>query len=119
LQENYSFVPDIDSVFVVDGAYWALNVRWSEVEIEREIALTNQMGMHLRVAGKIVKLLAAFDCTLEISFNGRAADAKSIMSMIELRAIRGSVVQIRAGGPDAARAVQALTDLFAAKFGED
>ena len=86
--------------------------------IERHLTVANQAGIHLRVASKIVKLLAGFDCTMEIAFNGRTADAKSIMSLTQLMAPRGSVLRASAGGPQAEPAMAALEELFRTKFDE-
>ncbi len=83
------------------------------------MTVANQAGIHLRVASKIVKLLADFDCVVEIAFNGRTADAKSIMSVTQLMAPAGSVLRLHASGPDAAKAIFELDKLFRAKFGEE
>ena len=86
--------------------------------IERKLTVGNQAGIHLRVASQIVKLLSEFDCEVEIAFDGRIANAKSIMSITQLMAPPGSVLTMRASGNGAAGAVIALEKLFNSKFGE-
>ena len=87
--------------------------------VERELTVINQAGLHLRVASKIVKLLNDFQCDAMISFDGREANAKSIMSLTQLIAPPGSVLKLRTTGPDAYRAAVELEKLFRNKFEED
>jgi phosphocarrier protein len=47
------------------------------------------------------------------------ADGKSVMQMIILAATQGTPLTIEADGEDAQKAVEALAQLFADKFGED
>ncbi|MDP8221854.1 MAG: HPr family phosphocarrier protein [Candidatus Lernaella stagnicola] len=89
------------------------------MHVERDVTVENQVGIHLRVASQIVKLLNRFNCDVEISFNGRLANGKSIMSITQLMAPPGSVLHVKAVGEEAARAVMELDKLFRQKFGED
>ena len=58
-------------------------------------------------------------CALTLSREGRSADAKSIMAVMMLAATRGHTVVLSAEGPDEAAALEAVTQLFADRFGED
>jgi len=89
------------------------------MSIERDLTVINKAGMHLRAASKIVSALKDFDCTVELSFQNRTANAKSIMSIAQLMAPKGSTLHMNASGPDAAQATQVLDRLFAEKFGEE
>ena len=86
---------------------------------ERDLKVDNRAGIHLRVASQIVKLLNDFDCHVSLAFNGRSADAKSIMGITQLMAPTGSVLHFSAEGPQARRAAVELERLFHTKFGED
>ena len=55
----------------------------------------------------------------QIVKDGEAFDAKSILSILTLAAGQGTQLQLRASGPDAQRAIQALSDLFARGFAEN
>jgi phosphocarrier protein len=46
-------------------------------------------------------------------------DAKSIMSVMQLAATRGTRLRLRARGPNAKEAVAALKDLINSGFGEE
>jgi phosphocarrier protein len=85
---------------------------------ERELLVTNRLGLHARAAAKVVQCLGGFDARVLLAFRGREVNAKSIMGLMLLAAPQGSVVLARADGVDAADALDALGTLFAARFGE-
>ena len=68
---------------------------------------------------KIVKAMADMDCRVTLRKDGKAANAKSIMSVTTLIAPVKTVLTIEAVGPDAKVAVAALVSLFKNKFGEE
>ncbi len=61
--------------------------------------VSDPVGFHLRAAGRIVKLTKRFAAEVTIRYNGRAANAKSIMGLASLAAECGSRVDIEADGP--------------------
>jgi phosphocarrier protein len=86
--------------------------------IEREATIVNQEGLHARPAAKIVRLASSFAADIELAKDGLDVNGKSIMGVMMLAAECGSSIIIRANGPDAEQAVQALADLVATGFGE-
>jgi phosphocarrier protein len=86
--------------------------------IEREARIVNQEGLHARPAAKIVRLASSFESEIELVKDGLAVNGKSIMGVMMLAAELGSSIMIRADGPDAELAVEALTQLVAGGFGE-
>ena len=86
--------------------------------IEREATIVNQEGLHARPAAQIVRLANSFAAEIELAKDGLAGNGKSIMGVMMLAAEFGSSIVIRADGPDAEQAVQALADLVATGFGE-
>ena len=87
--------------------------------IEREAVIVNREGMHARPAARIVRLASSFASDIELSKDGLDVNGKSIMGVMMLAAECGSSIIIRASGPDAEQAVQALADLVASGFGEE
>jgi phosphocarrier protein HPr len=85
----------------------------------RDVTVVNQLGMHARAAAKFVHLAARFSARVHVARDGREIDGKSIMGLLLLAAPRGSVVRIRADGPDEQDAVSALVRLVESGFGED
>lgn len=75
--------------------------------------VSDPVGFHLRAAGRIVKLTKRFVAEVTIRYNGRAANAKSIMGLASLAAECGSRVDIEADGPDEGEALDALVQLIA------
>ena len=87
--------------------------------IERDATIVNQDGLHARPAARIVRLANTFDSEIELSKDGVGVNGKSIMGVMMLAAECGSSIIIRARGPDAEQAVQALAELVATGFGEE
>ncbi|HET7600567.1 MAG TPA: HPr family phosphocarrier protein [Gemmatimonadales bacterium] len=85
---------------------------------EFEVTIVNPLGLHARPAAQLVKLASTFDSEIVLCKDGLEVNAKSIMGVMMLAAECGSRIVIRASGPDAERAVQALGALVADGFGE-
>ncbi|MDT0618117.1 HPr family phosphocarrier protein [Salinisphaera sp. P385] len=86
--------------------------------VERELSIVNRLGLHARAASKFVQTAAGFDADLKVSKDGREVSGKSIMGIMMLAAARGSRILVRAEGPDAEAAVDALEELVRDRFGE-
>ena len=69
-------------------------------------------------ATRRVKLSSKFNCDITIVRDDLEVNGKSIMGVMMLAAEYGSNILVRANGPDAEQAVNAIADLVAAKFGE-
>ena len=85
---------------------------------ERTIEIVNKNGLHARPAAEIVKLSTKFKSDITIVRDDLEVNGKSIMGVMMLAAEFGSNILVRANGPDAEQAVNAIADLVAAKFGE-
>jgi phosphocarrier protein HPr len=86
--------------------------------MERTVEIVNRNGLHARPAAEIVKLSSRFNCEITIVRDELEVNGKSIMGVMMLAAEYGSNILVRANGPDAEQAVNAIADLVAAKFGE-
>ena len=83
-----------------------------------EVRVANKHGLHARPVTEFVQMANQYESKIEVSNGDLVVDGKSVMSMLRLAAERGTVLQIRAKGRDAAQAVEKLTELIASKFGE-
>lgn len=83
-----------------------------------QVLVTNQLGLHARPASQIAREAQAFASSITIVAEDQIADAKSILDLLTLAAAQGSTLEIRANGSDATQAVNRISELFAAKFGE-
>ena len=86
--------------------------------IERELQILNKNGLHARPAAEIVKLAAKFQSEIIVVKDDLDVNGKSIMGVMMLAAEQGSTLRVKADGPDAEQAVNAIADLVARKFGE-
>jgi phosphocarrier protein len=85
---------------------------------ERSVQIVNRNGLHARPAAEIVKAAAKFKSDITIVRDDLEVNGKSIMGVMMLAAEFGSTLQLRADGPDADQAIEALAKLVASKFGE-
>ena len=86
--------------------------------IERSVQIVNKNGLHARPAAEVVKAAAKFKSEITIVRDDLEVNGKSIMGVMMLAAEFGATLTIRANGPDAQQAVDAITGLIAQKFGE-
>lgn len=87
-------------------------------EARSRFRIVNELGLHARAAAKLVQLAGRFLSTIELEKDGQTADAKSIMGVLLLCGQKGSEIEVRARGVDAATAVEAIGALIADRFGE-
>ena len=80
--------------------------------------ISDPVGFHLRAAGRIVKLTKSFASEVTIRYNGRVANAKSIMGLASLAAEFGTVVEIEIIGADEEAALDSLVKLIEIELGQ-
>ncbi|MBK3735287.1 phosphocarrier protein [Azospirillum brasilense] len=88
-------------------------------EICQTVTISNQRGLHARAAAKFVKLVATFDCEIEVRRGETQVSGESIMGLMMLAAGPGTSVELYAYGREAEEAMAALVDLITRKFDED
>jgi phosphocarrier protein HPr len=87
--------------------------------LTRTVTIVNLRGLHARAAAKFVKTAAQFDAQITVAKQDNEVSGSSIMGLMMLAAAKGSDIEIRASGNQAAAALDALSALIAAKFDED
>ncbi|MCF7222481.1 HPr family phosphocarrier protein [Marilutibacter chinensis] len=87
--------------------------------IERELTVSNRLGLHARATAKLVQVLSAFRSNATLLAKGREVNAKSIMGVMLLAAGQGTVVRLRVEGEDENAATEAIVALFERRFDED
>ena len=87
--------------------------------VEREFGIRNRLGLHARAAAKLVHLSNRFAAEIRLVKDGVEINGKSIMGVLMLAAPMDSRIVVRAEGPDAAEAVEAIGALIDGKFGEE
>ncbi|MBD8878996.1 HPr family phosphocarrier protein [Rhodanobacter sp. 7MK24] len=86
--------------------------------LEKEIVVSNKLGLHARASAKLVQLVQGYKSTVLLLNRGREVNAQSIMGVMMLAAGIGTSLTIRADGPDEQAALDAVADLFDRKFDE-
>ena len=86
--------------------------------VTREVEIKNKLGLHARAAAKFVHTAARFKSDIKIRKGDEEVDGKSILGILLLAAGRGSVITLKADGPDERDALDAIEKLIEAKFDE-
>ncbi|SDQ52690.1 HPr family phosphocarrier protein [Pseudoxanthomonas sp. CF125] len=87
--------------------------------LERELTVSNRLGLHARATAKLVQVLSAYRCSATLSAKGREVNAKSIMGVMLLAAGQGTPVTVRVDGEGEAEALEAVAALFERRFDEE
>ena len=88
-------------------------------DLQRDAEIRNTKGLHARAAAKFCKTAGQFNAEVKVSKGGTEVSGCSIMGLMMLAAGVGSVIQIRASGPQAETALDALCTLVGNKFDEE
>jgi phosphocarrier protein len=86
--------------------------------VEREITVSNRLGLHARAAAKLVQLSGRFGSRVSLICRGREVNAQSILGVMMLAAGKGVGVVVRVDGSDEDDALRAVVDLFERRFDE-
>ena len=85
-------------------------------KIVRDMKLLNKYGMHVRPAGLFAKVASRYDADIEVEKDGNVVSGKSIMALMTLEAVCGTVLKVTATGAQASEALDELEALIARKF---
>jgi phosphocarrier protein HPr len=88
-------------------------------DLSRDAEIRNTKGLHARAAAKFCKTAGLFDAEVKVAKGGTEVSGCSIMGLMMLAAGIGSTIQIRASGPQAQAALEALCALVGNKFDEE
>jgi phosphocarrier protein len=87
--------------------------------VTRVVEIVNKKGLHARASAKFVQLAERFKSNITVTRGNETVGGTSIMGLMMLAAGPGTLVTVKASGPDAIDAMEALCDLVAGGFGED
>jgi phosphocarrier protein len=79
----------------------------------RDVTVTEPEGLHARPAALFCRAAARFEAEVRVEKNGASANARSLLSVLQLDVRRGDLVTLIADGSDAEEAVRALVDVLA------
>ncbi|MDR3514911.1 MAG: phosphoenolpyruvate--protein phosphotransferase [Azospirillaceae bacterium] len=76
-------------------------------------------GLHARPVSALVEIAKRFQATIRVHYDGKTANAKSMVSLLKLGASGGVPLTVTADGVDAAEALVEVQAGFAANLGDD
>ena len=77
---------------------------------KRDFHVTAETGIHARPATLLVQAASKFGSDINLEFNGKSVNLKSIMGVMSLGVGQGSDVTISAEGDDEAEAIAAIEE---------
>ncbi|MCA1029763.1 phosphocarrier protein HPr [Bacillus timonensis] len=77
---------------------------------EKTFTVTSDSGIHARPATVLVQTAGRFDSDVNLEYNGRSVNLKSIMGVMSLGIGKGAEVKVVAEGGDANEAIAAITE---------
>jgi phosphocarrier protein len=83
---------------------------------EFKYVITDELGIHARPAGLLVKEAAKFQSDIKIKKGEKEADAKRIFGIMGLAAKKGDEIVLTADGTDEADAIAAIEEFLKANL---
>jgi phosphocarrier protein len=84
----------------------------------KEIEVKNQVGLHARPATFFIQKANEFKSSIWVEKDERRVNAKSLLGILSLGIIGGTVIKIIADGDDETAAVNGLVNLVDSGFSE-
>lgn len=77
---------------------------------KREFHIIAETGIHARPATLLVQAASKFNSDINLEYNGKSVNLKSIMGVMSLGVGQGADVTITADGDDAKEAIESIAD---------
>lgn len=79
---------------------------------EKNVTISNEMGLHARPAAALVKLVKNFPGKVELIKDGKVANAKSIFNVMSLGVSQGTEITLRVTGENEEANLKELVDFI-------
>ncbi|MBR0410098.1 MAG: HPr family phosphocarrier protein [Eubacterium sp.] len=86
--------------------------------VSQKITVSNPQGLHMRPAGVFAKGVAKFQSDVNIVFNGKTTNGKSLLNIIGACIKCGNEIEIQCDGPDEEEALKTAIELIESGLGE-
>ncbi|CAM3984490.1 phosphocarrier protein HPr [Catellicoccus marimammalium] len=80
--------------------------------LKKEFHIVDETGIHARPATLLVQAASKFSSDINLEYNGKAVNLKSIMGVMSLGVGQGATVAITADGADEADAMAAIEEVM-------
>lgn len=79
---------------------------------EKTFKITSESGIHARPATVLVQAAGKYNSDIQIEYNGKSVNLKSIMGVMSLGIGQGAEVKFIAQGSDESEAIAKLTEIM-------
>ena len=86
--------------------------------IRQSFTLTNPSGLHARPATDFAKAAQSCESTIDIIFEGKTKNAKSVIGIMALGIKQGATFEVEITGADEEEALEKINTLVKANFNE-
>lgn len=83
--------------------------------MEKTFTVIADSGIHARPATQLVNTASKFQSDINLEYNGKNVNLKSIMGVLSLGIAKDSTIKITAEGADAEEALNTLSDMLASE----
>ncbi|WP_394698511.1 phosphoenolpyruvate--protein phosphotransferase [uncultured Desulfobacter sp.] len=90
----------------------------SDFDVSMDVTVMGEHGLHARPATTFVNIAKQFHAEIQVEFDGRSGNGKSLASLLKLGVSGGKSVRIHGKGEDAGQALSALKDAVEQGLGE-
>ena len=87
--------------------------------VSKEFTIKNKMGFHMRPANVFVTEMTKYASSVNIIFNGKTINGKSIMNIMASCIKFGSTITVECDGADENEMLAEATELIESGFGEE
>lgn len=87
--------------------------------MKQTVIIINKLGLHARAAALLATTAARFSSEVQVGYDGKMVDAKSVMSLMLLAASKGTELDINVEGADKIQAMETIIELINDRFTED
>ena len=84
----------------------------------KKLTIINKLGLHARASAKLVATASRFGSKVDITFENKTVNGKSIMGVMMLAASKGCEIEVSVTGDDEEQAIVAIEELINDRFGE-
>ena len=88
-------------------------------KLEQVVQVKNKLGLHIRPASYIVKLLTNASCQVTLTYKGQSTNGRSVMGLMILAAPQNALIKVSIEGVDAKETMDKLLKAFETEFGEN
>ena len=82
------------------------------MKIIEKLPVLHRLGLHLRAGAELTKVAGRFKSRIQVSNGYREVSAKSLLDLLTLGAIYGTLLEFSAEGEDASQAIGAIRELL-------